>query len=76
MDACQDDAFFLMFAHGYEFDFGTKESNWDKFKRICEAVAAQDDVIACSIGEAFRQHQIDHGNMDRMAAFRRNKRTL
>ena len=51
-------------------------SNWDKFKRICEAVAAQDDVIACSIGEAFRQHQIDHGNMDRMAAFRRNKRTL
>ena len=22
------------------------------------------------------QHQIDHGNLDRMAAFRRNKRTL
>ncbi len=57
MDTGPDDAFFLMFAHGYEFDFGTKESNWDKFRRICEAVSRQDDVIACSIGEAFRMHQ-------------------
>ena len=46
-----------MFAHGYEFDFGTKESNWDKFRRICETVASHDDVIACSIGEAFRRHE-------------------
>lgn len=52
----EEDLFFLMFAHGYEFDFGTKESNWDKFRRICEAVASRDDVIACSIGEAFRLH--------------------
>ena len=56
-DPEEDDLFFLMFAHGYEFDFGTKESNWDKFKRICEAVSAHDDVICCSIGEAFRQHE-------------------
>jgi peptidoglycan/xylan/chitin deacetylase (PgdA/CDA1 family) len=52
----EEDLFFLMFAHGYEFDFGTKESNWEKFRRICEAVASRDDVIACSIGEAFRLH--------------------
>ena len=52
----EEDLFFLMFAHGYEFDFGTRESNWEKFKRICEAVALRDDVIACSIGEAFRLH--------------------
>ena len=52
----EEDLFFLMFAHGYEFDFGTKESNWDKFRRICEAVAARDDVIAYSIGEALRMH--------------------
>ncbi len=57
MDAGDEDAFFLMFAHGYEFDFGTKESNWDKFRRICETVAQHDDVIACSIGEAFRRHE-------------------
>ncbi len=55
MEAAED-RFFLMFAHGYEFDFGTKESSWDKFRRICEAVASQDDVIACSIGEALRLH--------------------
>ena len=59
LDAEQEDAFFLMFAHGYEFDFGTKESNWDKFRRICETVASHDDVITCSIGEAFRRHEED-----------------
>jgi len=56
-DPGEDDMFFLMFAHGYEFDFGTKESNWDKFKRICETVSSHADVICCSIGEAFRQHE-------------------
>lgn len=55
-DPGDDDMFFLMFAHGYEFDFGTKESNWDKFRRICETVASHGDVISCSIGEAFRMH--------------------
>ncbi len=53
-DPEDDDLFFLMFAHGYEFDFGTKESNWDKFRRICETVAKHEDVICCSIGNAFR----------------------
>ncbi len=57
MDTSGEDAFFLMFAHGYEFDFGTKESNWDKFRRICEAVASHDEVTACSIGDAFRMHR-------------------
>ncbi|MCR4869673.1 MAG: polysaccharide deacetylase family protein [Atopobiaceae bacterium] len=55
-DPADDDLFFLMFAHGYEFDFNTTESNWDKFRRICEAVAEHDDVTCCSIGEAFRLH--------------------
>ena len=57
MDTGEDDAFFLMFSHGHEFDYGTEESSWDRFRRLCEAVAAQDDVIACSIGDAFRMHQ-------------------
>lgn len=52
-----EDRFFLMFAHGYEFDFNTRESNWDKFRRICETVAERSDVIPCSIGEAFRLHR-------------------
>ena len=50
------DLFFLMFAHGYEFDFGTKESNWQKFEQICNMVSGRDDVVCCSIGDAFRMH--------------------
>ncbi len=57
MEPGDDDLFFLMFAHGYEFDFGTKESNWEKLERICQTVSGQPDVICCSIGEAFRQHE-------------------
>ena len=51
------DLFFLMFAHGYEFDFETKESNWQKFEAICRMVSGRDDVICCSIGDAFRMHR-------------------
>ena len=53
----EDDLFFLMFAHGYEFDFGTKESSWTKFDQICRTVSAQKDIICCSIGDAFRHHE-------------------
>ena len=56
MDAGEEDCFFLMFAHGYEFDFNTKDSNWDKFRRICETVSSHEDIICCSIGEAVTQH--------------------
>ncbi len=56
-DTEKEDAFFLMFAHGYEFDFNTKESNWDKLKKICDTFASHEDVIKCSIGEAFKMHQ-------------------
>ena len=52
-----DDLFFLMFAHGYEFDFGTKESNWEKFEAICALVSGKPDVICCSVGDAFRMHE-------------------
>ncbi len=52
----EDDMFFLMFAHGYEFDFYTKESNWDKFRRICDTVRRHDDIVCCSIRDALHQH--------------------
>ena len=51
----EEDQFFLMFAHGYEFDFNTKESNFEKFKRICDMVAGREDVICCSTGEAIEK---------------------
>lgn len=52
-----DDMLFLCFAHGYEFDFGTREANWEKFEKICETVSAHKDIICCSTGEAFRRHE-------------------
>lgn len=52
----EEDMLFLMFAHGYEFDFGIAESSWEKFKRICDRVAANDQVICCSTAEAFAAH--------------------
>lgn len=51
-DVGKDDLFFLMFAHGYEFDFGTKNSNWEKFRQICDMVSSCEDVICCSTAEA------------------------
>jgi len=60
MQLGDEDLFFLMFAHGYEFDFGTKESNWEKFEEICAAVSSCDDIICCSTGDAFRMHDKDN----------------
>lgn len=50
------DMLFLMFAHGYEFDFGVKESSWEKFKRICDRVASHDEIICCSTADALAAH--------------------
>ena len=57
----EEDLFFLMFGHGYEFDFGTRESNWRKFERICKTVAEAGNIECCSIGEALRRHK-EEGN--------------
>lgn len=53
----EEDMLFLMFAHGYEFDFYVRESSWDKFKRICDRAAGHDDIICCSMQDAFSQHR-------------------
>ncbi len=53
------DMFFLMFAHGYEFDFGTKESNWSKFEKICEKVSSYSNIVCCSIADALHAHNAD-----------------
>ena len=49
------DQLFLAFAHGYEFDYGTEHSNWDRFRRICETAAKQPNLTFCSIKEALRR---------------------
>ncbi len=50
-DASEEDLFFLMFAHGYEMDFGTETSNWDRFRKICDLVANRTDVRCVSTSE-------------------------
>lgn len=52
----EKDMLFLMFAHGYEFDFGVKESSWEKFKRLCDRVASHDEIICCSTADALAAH--------------------
>lgn len=59
-EAEEDDLLFLMFAHGYEFDFNTVESNWNKLERICRSVAKHSDIICCSTADAFRMHEGDN----------------
>ena len=49
----EEDQLFLVFAHGYEFDYGTEHSNWDRFRRICETAAKQPNLTFCSIQEVF-----------------------
>lgn len=43
---------FLMFAHGYEFDFDTQESSWKKFEKICDMVRGHENIVCCSTIEA------------------------
>ena len=57
IEANDEDLFFLMFAHGYEFDFNTKESNWEKFEKICRIVSSHKDIVCCSIADALRLHE-------------------
>ena len=51
------DMLFVMFAHGYEFDFGTRESSWYTFDKICRTVSGHSDIECVSNGEAFRRHE-------------------
>ena len=32
----QGDMLFYVWGHGYEFDFGTKGSSWDRLKSFCD----------------------------------------
>ena len=49
----EEDQLFLAFAHGYEFDYGTEHSNWDRFRRICETAAKQPNLTFCSLRDIF-----------------------
>lgn len=42
------DLCFYVWGHGYEFDYGTENSNWDRLKRLCALMAEQSDIISCT----------------------------
>ena len=46
----QEDQLFYVWGHGYELDFGTKNSNWEKLKRLCDLMAGAKDVISVPYG--------------------------
>lgn len=49
----QGDMLFYVWGHGYEFDFGTKGSSWERLKRFCEKMAGKDDIVYCSNRDVF-----------------------
>ena len=49
----ETDQLFLAFAHGYEFDYNTEHSSWERFRRICETAANQPNLTFCSIQDVF-----------------------
>ena len=44
------DQLFYVWGHGYELDFGTKNSNWEKFRKLCDMMAGAGDVISLPYG--------------------------
>ena len=52
----QDDLLFMMWGHGYEFDFGTERCSWQQIERIFEKIAGRQDIIYCTNLQAFAEH--------------------
>lgn len=53
----EEDALFYMWGHGYELDFGTKDSSYEHLKRLLDKVAGQSDVICCCNSEVFNKRK-------------------
>ena len=49
----EGDMLFYVWGHGYEFDFVTEGSSWNRFKRFCEKIAGKEDIVYCNNKEAF-----------------------
>lgn len=57
-DVKDSDLLFVMFAHGYEFDYGTGKASWEKFESMCrllQTYSKQGDIVCLSVGDALRQ---------------------
>ncbi|MCD7884905.1 MAG: polysaccharide deacetylase family protein [Lachnospiraceae bacterium] len=49
----EQDMLFYVWGHGYEFDFGTKDSNWERFEKFCECVGKHREIACVKNRELF-----------------------
>ncbi len=49
----EENQMFYIWGHGYEFDYGTERNNWEKFKRLCDLIANNDQIICCKNRDLF-----------------------
>lgn len=49
----QDDLMFMVWGHGYEFDYGSELSSLDRIERFFEKIAGCQDIIFCTNSQAF-----------------------
>ncbi len=50
----EEDQMFMIWGHGYELDFGTKNANWDKLRKLCDMIASDSNVICCTNREMLK----------------------
>lgn len=56
-EANNGDLLLSLWGHGYEFDFGTPNCNWERFETLCKRLSELKDVVFCTNSEAFQRHE-------------------
>lgn len=51
-----DDLLFVMWGHGYEFDYGSKHSSWEQIEKVLDKIAGHKDITYCTNTQAFEAH--------------------
>ncbi len=52
------DQLFYVWGHGYEFDFGSPQCNWNKLRRFCELVASHPEIKNCTNHDALMSRKV------------------
>lgn len=50
-----EDLLFSIWGHGYEMDFGTRQSSWEKLEKMFAKVSGHVNIIYCTNKEAFER---------------------
>ncbi len=52
----QDNLLFVMWGHGYEFDYGTALSSWNSIEKILQKISGKPDIEYCTVSRVFEVH--------------------